>query len=113
MERGKMEKNCLFCQIIHREVPGEFIHDGESVVAFKDKYPNAPVHILVVPKKHIRSTNDLKNGDRNIVSDMIFLAKEIAKNQGIDRSGYRLIINTERGGGQYVFHIHLHLMGGW
>ena len=108
-----MATNCVFCEIISGEKPADFVYQGDSVVAFKDMNPHAPVHILLVPKKHIRSINDLTEADRPVISELIFKAQEIAREFGIDRSGFRLAFNVERGGGQYVFHLHLHLVGGW
>jgi histidine triad (HIT) family protein len=108
-----MVDDCVFCQIIRGEKPADFVHQGQTVVAFKDIRPHAPVHILVVPRKHIRSVNDLEEADRIIVGEMIFRAGEIAKDQGISDSGYKLVYNVEKGGGQFVFHLHLHLIGGW
>ncbi len=108
-----MAKNCIFCEIIRREKPADFVYQGDSVVAFKDRNPHAPVHILIVPKKHIRSINDLTDADRSVVSELILKAQQITKDLGITRSGYRLVFNVERGGGQFVFHLHLHLLGGW
>ena len=108
-----MSKDCTFCEIIRGERPAEFVYHGDTVVAFKDIKPHAPVHILLVPKKHIRSINDLIEEDRSMVSDLIFRAQKIAEDVGIGRSGYKLVFNVERGGGQFVFHLHLHLVGGW
>ncbi len=108
-----MEKDCIFCQIIQGEKSGDFIYRGDSVVAFNDRNPQAPVHILILPIKHIRSVNDLADEDRTVVAEMFIRAKEIALEKGIARSGYKLVFNVERGGGQYVFHLHLHLIGGW
>jgi histidine triad (HIT) family protein len=108
-----MEKDCIFCQIIRGEKPAQFVYQGVSVVAFKDLNPHAPVHILLVPRRHIRSINDLAETDRAEVSELFFRAKEIAEEMGIAQSGYKLIFNVERGGGQYVFHLHLHMLGGW
>ena len=108
-----MVDKCLFCQIIQGVKPADFLYQDETVVAFRDINPHAPVHILVVPKKHIRSINDLEEPDKIILGEMIFRAGEIAKDQGISGSGYKLLYNVERGGGQLVFHLHLHLMGGW
>ncbi len=108
-----MEKSCTFCQIIRGEKPTEFVYQDESIAVFKDIRPHAPVHLLIVPKKHIRSVNDLTDEDREIVSNMIFRAREIAREQGISNSGYKLLLNIERGGGQVIFHLHMHLMGGW
>ena len=108
-----MTTECVFCRIVRGEKEAEFVYEGDSVLAFKDRRPAAPVHVLLVPRKHIRSINDLTEADRPVISEMIFSAKEIAKNTGIAGSGYRLLFNVERGGGQDIFHLHLHLMGGW
>ena len=108
-----MSADCLFCQIIARQRPAEFVYEDASLVAFKDAHPHAPVHLLVVPRKHIRSINDLADEDRAIIADMIFKARDIAREAGISTSGYKLAINVERGAGQVIFHLHLHLVGGW
>ena len=106
-------KDCLFCKIIRGEKEADFVYKDEGVVAFNDIRPQAPVHILVVPRKHIRSINDLSEEDHALLSALLYRAREIARSEGIDQSGYRLIFNVERGGGQYIFHLHLHLIGGW
>ena len=108
-----MDKDCIFCQIIAGQRAAEFVYQGESMVAFNDIYPHAPVHLLIVPRKHIRSINDLTEEDAGIVRDMIMKARDLAKEVGVARSGYKLVFNVERGAGQIIFHIHLHLMGGW
>ena len=108
-----MSADCLFCQIIRKERPAEFIFEDESLAVFKDAYPHAPVHLLVVPRKHIRSINDLVDDDREIISGMIFRAKEIAREVEVNTSGYKLTFNVERGAGQVIFHLHLHLTAGW
>ena len=105
--------DCLFCKIINKEIPSEFIFEDDSFVVIKDINPQAPVHLLILPKKHIRSINDLNVEDNQIISESIVVAKNMAKEQGIDRSGYKLVFNVEKGGGQEIFHIHLHLIGGW
>ncbi|MCK5310879.1 MAG: histidine triad nucleotide-binding protein [Desulfobacteraceae bacterium] len=105
--------DCLFCQIINREIPSEFIYEDDSFVVFKDINPQAPVHLLIVPKKHIRSINDLVDEDKEIMSDILMVGKEMAKQAGVNKSGYKLVFNVEKGGGQLIFHIHLHLIGGW
>ena len=107
-----MEKSCTFCQIIQGKEPAEILYQDESVVVFKDIHPHAPVHLLVVPKNHIRSLNDLAEQDENIISEMILRAREMAVKQGISKSGYKLLFNVERGGGQAIFHLHMHLLGG-
>ena len=106
-------RDCIFCQIARGEKPAEFVYQGESVIAFRDIRPHAPVHILVVPKSHIRSVNDLTDHDRPVVAELLLRARNIAEELGIHRSGYKLVFNVEKGGGQYVFHLHLHLIGGW
>ena len=108
-----MEKSCRFCRIVNRETSTQFLYENDLLVVFKDINPHAPVHLLIVPKKHIRSINDLTDEDRGIVSEIIMIAKEMAKQQGISKSGYRIFFNVERGGGQVIFHLHLHLIGGW
>ncbi|MBW1987962.1 MAG: histidine triad nucleotide-binding protein [Deltaproteobacteria bacterium] len=108
-----MGEDCLFCKIAAGQMDTEFLRETDSLVVFKDIHPQAPVHLLIVPKKHIRSINDLEEEDRGIVADLLFTARKMAADQGIDKSGYRLFFNVERGGGQLVFHLHLHLIGGW
>ena len=108
-----MEKDCTFCKIIKGELPADFTHQDESLVVFKDINPHAPVHLLVVPRKHIRSINDLAADDRQIISQLIVAGKEMAAKMSISKSGYKLLFNVERGGGQVIFHLHLHLLGGW
>jgi histidine triad (HIT) family protein len=108
-----MDKDCIFCQIVRGEKPADFVYKDESLVVFKDIHPHAPVHLLFVPRKHIRSVNDLKDADQRIVSDLILRAKAIAEEQKISGSGYKLLFNVERGGGQVIFHLHMHLIGGW
>ncbi len=108
-----MEKECIFCKIIRGEAQADFVYQNESLVGFKDIRPASPIHILLVPRKHIRSLNEIEEADRAIVSELLFGAREIARQQKIEKSGYRIHINTESGGGQDVFHLHLHLLGGW
>lgn len=108
-----MEKSCKFCRIVNRETATQFLYENDLLVVFKDINPHAPVHLLIVPKKHIRSINDLTDEHQEIVANIIMVAKEMAKQQGISKSGYRIFFNVERGGGQVIFHLHLHLIGGW
>jgi histidine triad (HIT) family protein len=107
------ETDCIFCQIVSGRKPADFVYRDEVLIAFHDIHPAAPVHVLIVPRKHIRSVNDLTEEDRQIVGEMIFKSKDIAGAVGIDKSGYKLVFNTERGAGQVIFHLHLHLIGGW
>jgi histidine triad (HIT) family protein len=108
-----MEEKCTFCKIIRGEASADFLYQDEFLVVFRDIRPHAPVHLLIVPREHIRSLNDLKEKDRDIISKMVVRAKEMAKEHSIAQSGYRLVFNVERGGGQVIFHLHLHLLGGW
>lgn len=103
---------CLFCKIISGNIPSKKIFEDENFVAFTDIHPKAPVHILIVPKKHIPSVNDIESSDANLIGNLIFCAKNIAKDVGLV-DGYKLSFNVGKEGGQEVFHIHLHLMGGW
>jgi histidine triad (HIT) family protein len=104
---------CIFCKIIKGEQKADIVYQDELLVVFKDIRPHAPVHLLIVPRRHIRSINDLKEEDQEIVFRMIVKAKEMAEKHSISDSGYRLLFNVERGGGQVIFHLHLHLLGGW
>ena len=108
-----MEKDCIFCQIARGQTETELLYQSDTLVVFKDINPHAPVHLLLVPKKHIRSVNDLAPADNDILAEMITTAKQMAKKEKIDISGYKLLFNVEKGGGQVIFHLHLHLMGGW
>ena len=108
-----MEENCTFCKIIQGEKSADFLHQDESLVVFKDIRPRALVHFLIVPREHIRSLNDLREQNKDIIFKMVVMAKEMAKKHSIAESGYRLVFNVERGGGQVIFHLHLHLLGGW
>jgi histidine triad (HIT) family protein len=108
-----MEKDCLFCQISQGKTSTEMLYENETLVVFRDINPAAPVHLLIVPKKHIRSVNDLSDDDQPILAELVMVARKMAVEQGIDKSGYRIFINVERGGGQVIFHLHMHVIGGW
>ncbi len=108
-----MAQDCIFCNIINGQTDTEFIHQDDNLVVFKDIKPAAPVHLLIVPKRHIRGVNELTDTDREVVAEMILTARDMARRFSIDKSGYRLFFNVEKGGGQLVFHLHLHLIGGW
>ncbi len=107
-----MIEDCLFCKIVAGEIPADIVYENESVIAFRDTSPQAPVHVLVIPRKHISTINDLDEEDRTLIGDMFLAAKEIAAQEGIDESGYRAVMNCNKGAGQSVFHIHLHVLGG-
>ncbi len=104
--------SCLFCQIVDKKIDSDIVYEDEHLLAFKDINPQAPTHILVIPKKHIATLNELTPDDPALVGEMVYRAKELAKEQGIAESGYRLVLNCNKDGGQAVFHIHLHLLGG-
>jgi len=108
-----MEKGCIFCQIAYGQTDTEMLYQSDSLVVFKDINPHAPVHLLLVPKKHIRSVNDVTEADQGILAELILVAKQMAREHGVARSGYKLLYNVERGGGQFIFHLHMHLIGGW
>ena len=108
-----MEEGCIFCRIVRGERAADFVYRDEKLLVFRDIHPAAPVHLLVVPTKHIRSVNDLAEEDRDIVAEMSFRARQVAQAESVAQSGYKLLFNTERGAGQVIFHLHLHLVGGW
>ena len=108
-----MAEDCLFCKIVKGEIKSEFLYEDDMYVVFRDINPHAPVHLLIVPKPHIRSINDLEEEHRDIVSGAFMVAKEMAAKEGVAKSGYKLLFNVEKGGGQEIFHLHLHLIGGW
>ncbi|MBN1350760.1 histidine triad nucleotide-binding protein [candidate division KSB1 bacterium] len=104
--------DCIFCRLIKGELPSDIVYRDDDVIAFRDIDPKAPVHILIIPLKHIRTVNDLSPADQMLVGKMILIAQKIAEQERIDQRGYRLIFNCNRDGGQAVYHIHLHLLGG-
>lgn len=105
-------ENCIFCKIASGEIKGDIVFQNESVVAFRDLSPQAPVHILVIPRKHIATLNELAPADDSLVSKIVRTATELADKEGLAEKGYRLVLNCNEQGGQSVFHIHLHLLGG-
>ncbi|HEY5669515.1 MAG TPA: histidine triad nucleotide-binding protein [Anaerolineales bacterium] len=104
--------DCIFCRIITGEAPAEIVYTDQQATAFRDVRPVALTHILIVPNKHIASVNDLTSEDEALVGHLFGLARQIAQQEGVDQSGYRLIVNTGQHAGQVVFHLHLHLIGG-
>jgi len=104
--------DCLFCKIARNEIPAKLVFEDEEVVAFDDINPQAPVHVLVVPRRHIPSLNDLTPGDDALVGKMSRIAAQIAKDRGVAEPGWRSVVNVNREGGQLVFHVHMHCMGG-
>ena len=110
-----MRSDCVFCKIVKNEIPANFVYKSENVLAFRDTNPSAPVHILIIPviEKHIDSINQIEDEDREIISELFIAAKKISKDLGISETGYKLVFNVGRGGGQIIDHLHLHLLGGW
>lgn len=104
--------NCLFCKIAAGAIPAKIIQKTDTCIAFEDISPKAPMHVLVIPHKHIHSVNELSIEDASLVGEMVLLAKAIAHEKGYSQSGYRLVMNTGAHAGQSVFHIHLHVLGG-
>ena len=107
-----MPSDCLFCKIISREIPASIVYEDDRVLAFNDINPQGPTHVLVVPKEHIPSLNELTPANDAIVGELVRRAAAIAKERGLDAPGFRTVFNTNRDAGQTVFHIHLHLIGG-
>ena len=105
-----MEQDCIFCQIAKGATSTGILYQTDSLVVFKDINPHARVHLLIVPRKHIRSLNELVEADSTIASEMVLAAKAMARKQDVAQSGYRVFINVERGGGQLIFHLHMHLV---
>jgi histidine triad (HIT) family protein len=104
--------SCLFCRIIAREIPASIVYEDDRMIAFNDINPQAPTHVLIVPKRHIETLNALEPGDDQLVGELARRAAAIATERGIAEKGYRAIFNTNREAGQTVFHIHMHLIGG-
>ena len=107
-----MTNSCIFCKIVSKEARAEIIHRDEQVTAFRDIHPVAPTHILIVPNKHIESVGTLEAEDEPLIGHLFSVARKLAEAEGIDQGGYRLITNTGANGGQTVFHLHVHLIGG-
>lgn len=103
---------CLFCKILGGEIPGAFVHQEEALAAIKDINPQAPLHLLIIPKRHIATLNDLQPGDDALVGSMFRLASSLAQQHGYGERGYRTVFNCGQEAGQSVFHIHLHLLAG-
>lgn len=104
--------NCIFCKIVNKEISSEIIHEDEYSVVFKDINPQAPVHVLVIPKKHIRSLAEMNENDKGIIGHLMYVAKNVASKLGISNKGFRMVLNSGLESGQSVWHMHFHLMGG-
>lgn len=103
---------CVFCQIIKGKIPAEIVYQDDQFVAFKDAHPSAEIHVLIVPRKHIKSINSLREKDKELIGQMILVAQKVARKLKVAKSGYKLVFNVGRGGGQIIDHLHLHLLAG-
>ncbi len=108
MSQGK----CLFCRIAKGEIPAELVRSEPDVVAFRDIHPQAPTHILLIPRKHLPSVREMSEEDGQLMGKLFLMAREVAREEGIAEGGYRLVVNAGADAGQTVFHLHLHLLGG-
>jgi histidine triad (HIT) family protein len=104
--------DCLFCKFVSGEIQPDTVYEDDQVLAFRDIEPQAPCHVLIIPKRHISTLNDLEPEDAELIGRLYLVAKKVAQDEGIDESGYRTLINCNKQAGQSVFHIHLHLLGG-
>jgi len=107
-----MAENCLFCRMVSGEIQPNVVYQDADVLAFKDINPQAPLHVLVEPKRHIATTNDLAPADGALVGKLVAAATRVARDAGVAETGYRLVMNCNADGGQSVYHIHLHVLGG-
>jgi len=107
-----MSSSCVFCRIVAGEEPAEILHSTETVLAFRDLNPKAPTHLLLIPKEHLTDVRDLEDRHGGVLADLFQAATHLAKTEGIERTGWRLVTNVGRDAGQSVFHLHLHLLGG-
>lgn len=105
-------ENCIFCKIINKEIPSTVVYEDDEILAFRDINPAAPVHVLVIPKKHITSLAEIEKEDEGIIGRIYTIINEIAKKEGIFEKGFRVIVNCGEDGGQEVGHLHFHLLGG-
>lgn len=104
--------DCLFCKMVSGEIAPDTVYENDDVLAFRDIDPQAPTHVLVVPKQHIARLNDLNDDNAGLIGEMMLAAVQVARQEGISEQGYRTLLNCNADGGQTVFHIHLHLLGG-
>lgn len=107
-----MPNETIFSKIIRKEIPADIVYEDDTILAFNDIAPQAPVHILIIPKKPLENVNDVQEEDAQLMGQLFVVAAKLAKEYEVDQSGYRLVVNTNRDGRQEVFHLHMHLMGG-
>lgn len=106
------DRDCLFCRILNGDIPADIVFESDTAVAFRDINPQAPTHVVIIPRKHIATINDIHADDHEIVGSLYTAAREIARQEGFSEEGYRAVMNCNEAAGQTVFHIHLHLLGG-
>lgn len=104
--------DCLFCRIVQRSIPAKIVHEDDRTVAFDDINPQAPVHTLIIPKKHVSAVQDCQDQDSDLLAQLMITCANVARQKGLAQSGYRIVTNTGRDAGQTVFHLHLHVLGG-
>ena len=103
---------CIFCKIVEGELPAKVVYEDDKIMAFHDINPQAPVHVLIIPKEHVPTLNDLEEKHKELLGHIFLVIKKLAKEMGIDESGYRVLVNCNRDGGQEIYHLHFHLLGG-
>lgn len=106
------EQDCLFCKIVDGALPADIVYEDDSLVAFRDVNPQAPTHVLLIPRRHVATMNDLQDDDASLAGELLLAASQIAADEGLADDGYRVVMNCNEAAGQSVFHIHLHLLGG-
>jgi histidine triad (HIT) family protein len=104
--------DCLFCKIVQKSIPAKIVYEDDQTLAFDDINPQAPVHTLIIPKKHIAAVQDCRDEESTLLAQLLVTCANVAKQKGLSESGYRIVTNTGRDAGQTVFHLHLHVLGG-
>ena len=112
MNEVEENNDCLFCKIVEKKIPADIVYESEDIIAFKDIEPKAPIHCLIIPKKHISTINDIDESNSNIIGLMYETAAQLARTLNVDKDGYRVVMNCNSNGGQTVYHIHLHFLAG-
>ena len=112
MNEVEENNDCLFCKIVEKKIPADIVYESEDIIAFKDIEPKAPIHCLIIPKKHISTINDIDESNSNIIGLMYEAAAQLARTLNVDKDGYRVVMNCNSNGGQTVYHIHLHFLAG-
>lgn len=111
-EADLSDDRCIFCRIAEGEIPADIVHETERVVAFRDVDPKAPTHVLVIPRRHVPSLGEASDDDADLLGELMLVARDVARSEGIDEDGFRVLTNTGDDGGQSVHHLHVHVLGG-